>query len=63
MSDMTVETLKFLASVGEWLENAPTLKGVGDSEFYVPSVPVCYDGEPIGKFVDEGGFWLFTEDK
>jgi len=56
---VSTDQIKYLAKVAEWIESAPdgTTKY---GEFYVQRIPVYYDSDLIGEFIDEGGFWLFS---
>lgn len=58
MSSIGIEQIKYLAKVAEWVETAPD-----DKDFYVQSVKVYLADEYLGRFVDEGDFWLFEENK
>jgi hypothetical protein len=55
---IATDQIKYLAKVAEWIESVPD-GTTSYGEFYVQRIPVYYDKDLVGEFVDEGGFWCF----
>lgn len=55
---LTSDQLKHLGNVAAWLGSAPSLS-VNYGEFYVRSVQVVFDGDPMGEFINHDDTWNF----
>lgn len=55
----SIDVIKYLAEVAEWVASAPEAKP-GYGLYYVSKVQVVFDGESIGTFENEDPNWLFV---